>query len=540
MDQHFGNPRDTYERAYSTFQWNIPEFYNIGMDVCDRHSANPSRVAMVYVNDKKNETREIVFEELRQLSNRLANILCAIGLNRGDRVAVLLPPSVEAAIAHLATWKGGFVSVPLASVIGEEEIHYRLHASLSRVLVTDSTGWAKLGRLAGELPALRATFITDRCAAERQTELYTALSCSSGKFEPVRTQSEDPAVLVFTSGTEGTPKGVLHAHRSLLGCLPVFELAQDSRPSPGQVFWTPADWGWIGGLFPVLGAWHYGLSVLTWNTNCFDPQRALTLMAKHLVQSAFIPPTALKLMQLLAPSDMRIPMKCLLSGGERLDEGSLDWAEAIFGTPIQEVYGQTECNGVVACNRRLFQIRAGSMGRAIPGHDVRIVDQQGTEMPRGRSGILAVRQPDPGTFLGYWKDPIATARKFVGSFLVTGDIASQDEDGYFWYQGREDDIITTSGYRIDPVEIEACIMRHGSVAMVAVVGIPDPICTQTIKAWIVLNAGWSRSEQLARRLQHYVRAHLGAHQCPRQISFTDNLPLTSTGKVMRSELRNRG
>jgi acetyl-CoA synthetase len=262
-------------------------------------------------------------------------------------------------------------------------------------------------------------------------------------------------------------------------------------------------------------------------------------MADHGVRNVFLPPTALKLMR-QAGVTIRAPLRSVGSGGETLGDELLEWGRETFGVTIDEFYGQTECNLVVSNNDALFPVRPGSMGRAVPGHDVRIVDEAGRELPRGQAGNIAVRRPDPVMFLGYWNKPEATAEKFAGDFMLTGDLGRQDEDGYFWYLGRNDDVITSAGYRIGPGEIENCLIKHPAVAMVGVVGVPDPVRTEVVKAWVVLRPGHAPTEALAQELQEFVRARLAAHEYPRHVAFTDALPMTVTGKIIRRELRRRG
>ena len=530
----------SYEQIYRDFRWRIPELYNIGVNVCDRQVMAGRRTAILFVNEEENTIHEISFHEICRMANRFANCLAADGLTPGDRVAVLLPESIEAAVAYIATFKAGLIAVPLPSPLTEEGLLYRLSKSGSKVLVTDSVGGVKASSIRKELPHLCQVYVSGHCSMPGYTELEGALRRSSPDFLGTATRASDPAILAFTSGTEGAPKGVLHAHRSLLGALPVLELIHDDLPKAGELFWTSADWGWLAGLFPVLGAWHYGMAALVCRPAKFDPQQAMARMAKHGVKSASIPPTALKLMRLASSTPQPIRLRSLLSGGERLGDELLDWAEATFGVPVQEVYGQTECNGVIASNIRLFALRPGSMGKTIPGHDVRILNPEGTESACGEPGVIAVRQPDPGTFLGYWDDPLATARKVTKDFLLTGDIASQDEEGYFWYLGREDDTITSSGYRIDPLEVERALGQYPAIFAVAVAGVPDRVCTESVKAWVVLKPGYSKSEQLGRAIQQFAKEHLASHMYPRHISFVDSLPLTPTGKVMRRELRSQG
>jgi acetyl-CoA synthetase len=529
----------SYEGLLSQFRWAVPAAYNIGVDVCDRHAAGDGRLALIFV-DEQGTTARFTFDQIRALSNRFANLLLAAGLARGDRVAVLMPQAPETAIAHVGAFKAGMVTLPLFALFGEEALEYRLADSGARAVVTDAAGLAKLAGLRDRLPALQHVFVAGDTAGPGATLLGPALERASDAFAPVSTRADDPAIIIYTSGTTGNPKGALHAHRVLLGHLPGVEMPHRFFPQPGDLFWTPADWAWIGGLFDVLlPAWHHGVPVLAHRARKFDPEAAVRLMADHGVRNAFLPPTALKLMR-QAGVTVRAPLRSVGSGGETLGDELLEWGRETFGVTINEFYGQTECNLVVSNNDAVFPVRPGSMGRAVPGHDVRIVDEAGQELPRGQAGNIAVRRRDPVMFLGYWNKPEATADKFAGDFMLTGDLGRQDEDGYLWFLGRSDDVITSAGYRIGPGEIENCLIKHPAVAMVGVVGVPDPVRTEIVKAWVVLKPGYAPSDALAQELQEFVRTRLAAHEYPRQVAFTDALPMTVTGKIVRRELRRRG
>jgi acetyl-CoA synthetase len=307
------------------------------------------------------------------------------------------------------------------------------------------------------------------------------------------------------------------------------------------VFWTPADWAWIGGLFDVLlPAWHHGVPVVARRSAKFDPEAACALMARQGVRNVFLPPTALKLMRQDLPSNAAaVRLRSIGSGGETLGAELLEWGRATFDVTINEFYGQTECNLVVSNNADLMPVRPGSMGRAVPGHNVAVIDSRGNVLADGETGEIAVRRPDPVMFLGYWNQPEATREKFALDWLRTGDVGRRDGDGYFWYQGRSDDVITSAGYRIGPAEIEDCLLRHPAVAMAAAIGVPDQLRTEIVKACIVLKPGVAGSDALAREIQDHVRTRLAAHEYPRLVEFLDALPLTATGKVMRRELRAR-
>jgi acetyl-CoA synthetase len=549
----------SYEELRGAFRWQVPEHYNIGVDVCDRHASGERRLALVF-QDEGGTVRRFTFDEIKAQSNRFANVLAAHGLVRGDRLAILLPQAPETAIAHVAAYKAGLVAVPLFTLFGEDALEYRLGNSGATALVTDRTGYAKIAAIRERLPDLRHIYLiegsggaalaapsvrdaTQRASPAGGTQDFAALLAhASDAFIPVATRADDPALIVYTSGTTGNPKGALHAHRVLLGHLPGVELPHEFFPQKGDLFWTPADWAWIGGLMDVLlPSWHHGMPVLAYRARKFDPDEAFHLMATHGVRNVFLPPTALKLMRQSGASGNRqgVALRTVASGGETLGGELLDWGRATFGLTINEFYGQTECNLLVGNAARLFPVRPGSMGRAIPGHDVRIVDAVGQPVRPGESGLVGVRRPDPVMFLEYWRNDAATEEKFAGDYLLTGDLARQDEDGYFWFVGRSDDLITSAGYRIGPGEIEDCLMKHPAVALAAAVGVPDPVRTELVKAFLVLKPGCAPSAELAREIQDFVKTRLAAHEYPRLVEFIEALPMTTTGKIIRRKLRER-
>ena len=336
--------------------------------------------------------------------------------------------------------------------------------------------------------------------AGRHKIVLVFLQAASPDFTTVDTSCDDPALIIYTSGTTGNPKGALHAHRVVLGHLPNVEMCHNFLPRPGDLMWTPADWAWIGGLINCLFAfWYHGIPMVGHRARKFEPQAAMTMMAELGIRNVFLPPTALKLMRQAGVKNPGLKLRSIFTGGESLGGELHGWVRETFGIDAHEVFGQTECNLVIGSNSNLFPIRPGSMGKATPGFDVRIVNDKGEELPRGQRGIIGVRQPCPCTMIEYWQNPEATAKKYAGEFLLTGDLGVQDEDGYFWYVSREDDVITTAGYRVGPSEIEHTLMKHPAVAMSAVVGIPDPIRTESIKAWIVLRPGFARERRAGAR-----------------------------------------
>jgi acetyl-CoA synthetase len=527
----------SYDQLAATFRWQVPEHYNIGVDACDKWAAS-DRLALIHLREDGRETR-YSFRDMSRLSNRCANVLETQGVEEGDRVAILLAQGPETAVAHLATYKLGAIAVPLFTLFGEEALEFRLADSGARVVITDQTGLPKIAAIRGRLPALESVISIDGGEA---LDWHRLLERASDGFLPVDTLANDPALIIYTSGTTGPPKGALHAHRVLLGHLPGVEMPQSFLPQPGDLIWTPADWAWIGGLLDVLlPAWHHGVPVLAHRFAKFDPEKAFKLLADFGVRNAFLPPTALKIMRTVERPAERwaTRLRSIGSGGETLGAGMLDWAQETFGVTVNEFYGQTECNLVVSNCAEIMAVKPGSMGRPVPGHRVAVIDEAGNQLAAGATGTIAVRRPDPVMFLEYWRNPQATAAKFRGDWLVTGDQGSMDGDGYLRFVGRDDDVITSSGYRIGPGEIEDCLLKHPAVAMAAAVGVPDPVRTERVKAFIVLKEGRDGDEALVREIQDFVKTRLAAHEYPREVAFVDALPMTATGKVIRKALRER-
>ena len=529
----------TYDEIYQSFQWNVPKFYNMGVDVCDKHAHQRYRLALIYENET-GHVEKYSFWQLKRLSNQFANTLKAFGFEPGDRLGILLPQSPETAIAHIAAFKIGGVSIPLFTLFGPDALEYRLANSEAKGIVTDEDNLEKILEIKDKLPHLEHIIVTRGRKEKDVIDFWEAVRKASDQFKPIKTRPDDPAMIIYTSGTTGPPKGAYHAHRMLLGHLPGVEFPHNFLPEESDLFWTPADWAWIGGLFDVLlPSWHHGIPVLAYRARKFDPEHSFYMMAKHGVRNTFIPPTALKLMRQIKDPKSRHPfeLRSLASGGETLGEELLDWGKANLNVTITEFYGQTEANLVVGNCSEIMGIRPGSMGRPMPGHSVEIVDDDGNPLPIGTSGNIAIKHPDPVMFLEYWKNPEATKAKYAGDWCLTGDVGKKDEDGYLWFVGREDDLITSSGYRIGPGEIEDCLIKHPAVAMAAVVGRPDVIRTEIIKAFIVLNPDGTGDEALEANIRNFVRTRLAAHEYPREIEFVTEIPLTATGKIIRKALR---
>lgn len=514
---------DTYESLCRDFRWAVPERYNIAADVCDKWAVrDPGKLAIIDMTGP--ERRDVSFGELLEMANRLTTHLASLGIRRGDRIGVLRPQSPWTAAAHIAIWKLGAISMPLFSLFGEDALTVRLADAEAVALIADNPGADKINPLRPQLPSLKHVIVPEHAAKEAQ----------SASFITADTAADDPALLIYTSGTTGAPKGALHAHRVLLGHLPGVEMSHDLFPQTGDLMWTPADWAWIGGLLDVLmPALHHGVPTVASRFQKFTGAATKELVEQIGIRNIFFPPTALRM---LRAQDMRITgLRSVASGGEPLGAEMLDWGRDALGVTINEFYGQTECNMVLSSCAALFPATPGAIGRAVPGHEIAVINGRGAVVS-GEEGDIAVKRGTPVMMLEYWRKPEAMADKFRGNWLVTGD-RGIEENGVFRFVGRSDDVITSSGYRIGPAEIEDCLLKHPAIASAGVVGRPDPQRTEIVKAYVVLRDGFSPGYVLIADLQNHVKTRLAAHEYPREIAFVDTLPMTVTGKIIRKELR---
>ncbi|MEQ8235133.1 MAG: AMP-binding protein [Gammaproteobacteria bacterium] len=530
----------TYEEVWNGFKWNIPEHYNIADDVCERWADDPQRVALVY-EDADKKVHRYTFADVRRYANQLANTLRGWGLERGDRVTLLLAQDPECAIAHVACWKAGMVSGPCSVLFGGDAVAYRLNDSGARVLITDSVNYPKVAAIRAQCPRLERVLVVDG-APDGADNFWAAIEGADDGFENVRTGAEDIAWISYTSGTTGMPKGSVQPHRMMLGHMPSLEFIYDFFPQDNDVLWSPADWAWMAGLMDVLmPGWFHGCTVVATAMKGFDAEEAYRILAQHKVTLALLTPTMLKLMRQVPDPRSRydIRLRAVLSGGEAVGAGLLEWAQQELGLSVNEGFGQTECNVILGNNGNVFPIKPGSLGKPTPGTVCAIIDDDGNEVPPGTEGHIACKRPHPVMLLEYLNKPEATREKFIGDWLITGDVGHMDEDGYFWFHGRGDDVITSSGYRIGPGEIEDALLKHDAVQMAAAIGVPDPVRTEIIKAFIIPAPGVTPSDALAEELRESVRSRLARHEVPKLIEFVDVLPMTTTGKIMRRELRER-
>jgi len=530
----------TYQEVYRNFKWRIPPVYNIGVDVCDKWAGAKNKLALIYVSPDEKEQR-YSFSQLKKVSDKLANALRAHGIERSDRVGILLPQRPETLISHIATYKLGAIALPLLTLFGPMAIEYRLKDSDAKAVITDRANLSKIMEIRERLPHLQVMMVIDSEYPDEAPDFWQSIEAGKERFEPVATRPDDPALIIYTSGTTGQPKGTLHAHRLLLGILPGFEFYHNLFPQPHDLMYTPLDWAYIGGsydaLFPTL---HHGVPVLAYRPPKFDPEKAFYMMAKYRVRNLMAVPTVLRMMMNAAPNPRKrhnITLRSVTAGGETLGEELSEWSRSALKTELNEQYGQTECDLVIGFCSAVMPIVSGAIGKAVPGHTVEIIDKNGAIAQPGEIGEIAVKRPDPVMFLEYWNNPQATALKYTGDWMRTGDFGKKDPDGHFWFTGREDDLIESGGYRIGPGEVEACLMSHQSVALVCVLGVPDKIRGQIVKAFIVPQKGVAPNKALEDSIRAHVKGNLEAHAYPREIEFMDKMPMTKTGKIRKDKLR---
>lgn len=540
----------TYEDLYDSFRWEVPARYNIAWECCGRWAAQRNRFALYY-EDESGFTSAWSFWDIQREANRLSNALAALGTQRGDRVAIMLAQRPETGIAHVACYQMGAVALPLSHLFGPDALEFRLADSDAYVAIVDDATLPKLWSIRGRLPELRHIIGVGGAREAGVHEWDKLLEHACTRYRLLETAADDPALIIYTSGTTGNPKGALMAQRTLLGNIPGFICSHDLYPQPGDMFWSPADWAWTGGLFDaLLPAWACGQPILGYRGR-FDAEKAFHLIEKYGIRNAFLFPTALKMMMKTVPEPRArydLNLRSIMSAGEAVGTSVAAWARDALGVTVNEMFGQTEVNYIVGNCAAVYPPKAGSMGRPYPGHRVAVIDEAGNLLPPDEVGEVAVRrtwgdEADPVFLIEYWKNPGATAAKYVGTggeaWARTGDQAKMDADGYLWYQGRSDDVIKSAGYRIGPSEVENCLLKHPAVANAAVIGAPDETRGTIVKAFIVLQPDVKATSGLASELAEHVRGKLAPYEYPKAFEFIDALPMTTTGKVQRRLLRLR-
>jgi acetyl-CoA synthetase len=511
----------SYDEACSSHRWRVPDRYNIAADVCEKHSAD--KLAMVW-EDFRGDERRVTWGELQSLSARAANVLRAHGVERGDRVAVVAPATAETAAIFFGTWKLGAILLSMSVLYGDEGIRHRVSDSQAKLIVCSPD---QVDRMPGDL--VEEVVVLDD----------TTLVGADDHADTADTSADDPAQLYYSSGTTGLAKGILHAHRYILAH-EEFIYCHDVRD--GELFHGMGEWAWAAGIAPLLGPWRLGATQFVYaREGGFDPAKQLEVLSRHGVTNVFTTPTAMRAMMAIDGAGERFPQKfrIVCSAGEPLNPEAIRWFREQYGITVLDYYGLTESYPLCA-NYPFMEVREGSMGRSMPGWDVQILDEDENPVAQGERGEICLRaRSNPHYPLGYWNNPEASVDTFGGEWFHTKDAAQQDEDGYYWYAGRADDVIISAGYRIGPFEVESACIEHPAVLEAAAVASPDPKRGNVVKAFVVLGAGQERSDELAAEIQRSVRTHLSAYAYPRKVEFVDELPKTLTGKIRRIELRER-
>lgn len=571
---------DSYAAMHQGFRWAVPTHFNMA-EVCSRRwGGQPDAAARIAVitHRVEGQTSHHSYAELCAAADALSHVLVSLGVQRGDRVAIVLPQRFETAVAYMAVLQLGAVAMPLSMLFGPEALAYRLQDSEAVLALVDEVTVDHVLAVRAQCPALRCVVGLDGAAPRCDVDYASAIGAQKRRFTAVQTKADEAAVLIYTSGTTGPPKGALIPHRALMGNLTGFVCSQnwfgfattsaeglvgqgpgavkaaraaaDMPPEPlvPTVFWSPADWAWTGGLMDaLLPTLYFGRPIVAFNGR-FSPELPFTLMQQHRVTHTFLFPTALKAMMKAYPKPRQqfdVKLLAIMSAGEAVGDAVFAYCQEQLGVTVNEMFGQTEINYIVGNCAMAggWPAKPGSMGRGYPGHRVAVIDDEGLECAVGEPGDVAVNRldvhgnPDPVFFLGYWKNPQATAAKFTGDWCRTGDVAVRDADGYLWYQGRADDVFKAAGYRIGPSEIENCLVKHPAVANAAVVPKPDAQRGAVVKAYVVLAPGFAGSDGLVAELQQHVRGKLAPYEYPKEIEFLAELPMTTTGKVQRRVLR---
>jgi len=513
------NDAERYAQVCEQHRWEVPANYNIASDVCDKHPRD--KPAMVW-ESYDGSRRELVWGELQDMANQAAHTLRANGVGRGDRVAVVLPPTPETAAVFFGVWKLGAILLSLSVLYGDDGIAHRLRDSQATLVVTDQDN---AHRFTSGDPA--QLLVLDPGGFG---------DASTDNVEP-NTAAGDPAQLYYTSGTTGMAKGIVHAHRYLLGHE---EFVYCHEVQDGESFHGMGEWAWAAGIAPLLGPWRLGAVQYVYRREAgFDPNRQLDFLSRNQVSNVFTTPTAMRAMMAVEDAGTRYPQQFrrVCSAGEPLNPEAIRWFREHYGVTVLDYYGLTESYPLVA-NYPWMDVREGSMGRPMPGWDVAILDEDERPVAQGERGEICLRaRTNPHYPLGYWNRPEDSEQVFEGDWFHTKDAAKQDEDGYIWYEGRADDVIIAAGYRIGPFEVESACLEHPAVREAAAVASPDELRGNVVKAFIVLVDGYQPSDELADQIKAHVRTHLSAYAYPRRVEFVPDLPKTLTGKIRRIELR---
>ena len=532
-----------YEQLYNGFHWNVPEKYNFGFDVVDKWAADRTKLALLSLSEDGEQAEYMSFFELSRLSDRFANVLVDLGLKKGDRVLIILHSIPQWYVAMIAMFKLGVVPMPGTVLLTAKDIKYRVNRAEAVMVITDLDHVARVDEVARECPTLKHKMVVDGKTPgwyAYDAQMATAKArLERGVLGEVVTA--DPLMLYFTSGTTGQPKMVRHSHAYPLGHEVTARYAQSLQPT--DLHWTVSETGWAKAAWGKLfGQMIVGAAIVQRKSlGRFNPENTLRALERYGVTTFCAPPTVYRM---LIQQDLKaydFTLRHCMSAGEPMNPEVIKaWREGT-GLDIYDFYGQTETVCILS-NYPFMPLKYGSVGKPTPGHDVRVVDENGVELAPGDEGHIAMYLGDqrpPGLMMEYWLDDDAMAGSFKGDYYYTGDRAYRDEEGYFWFVGRGDDIIKSSGYRVGPFEVESALQEHPAVAECAVVGAPDPegVRGMVIKAFVVLVKGYEASEALTKEIQDYVKNTTAPYKYPRLIEYREELPKTISGKILRRELR---
>jgi acetyl-CoA synthetase len=528
-----------YEKVYKQWKWNIPKTYNIGVDAVDKHAAskNRNKVALYWENAAGNTVR-YTFGDLKNLSNKFGNVLKNLGLQKGDRFLIRLPNIPAFQIAFLGGVKIGAVPIPSSVMFREHEIEYRLNDSSAKAVITTPKFVKEVHAVKKNCKTLEHIIVVGD-VAEGELSFDALMKDASVHLEIEPTKNTDIAFFCYTSGTTGNPKGAVHLHQWVPGNDPSVLFWQNALET--DIVAHTGDLNWI---YPLgngfLYTWRWGISTLVYDGK-FDPVHWFELLEKYRVTNLASVPTAYRMFLTVKDAEKTYDLSSLrhcISAGEPLNPGVIKEWKRRFGLDAYDGIGMTEIM-VYVSNMRDMKIKLGSCGRPQPGHLCALVNDEGKPVPLGETGVLAVKKSDPGLFREYWNKPEKTAESFKGDWFLSGDVLYQDEEGYYWFSGRNDDLIKASGYRISPFEVESAVISHPDVLESAVVASPDPMRGTIIKAYVVLRDKSKASEQLIKEIQEHTKTVAAPYKYPREIEFVTELPKTQSGKIKRKELRER-
>ena len=526
-----------YDKEYKHWKWNIPKKYNIGADVVDKHadSNKQNKVALFWENIK-GEEKKFTFGEMKTLTNKFGNALRELDFKKGDRFLIRLPNIPEFQVSFLGGVKIGAVPIPSSTMFRAHEVEYRIKDSSSKAVITTPEFVREVEEVADDCPTLKHIILVGDAYDDR-ISYYDIMKDSSRNLDLEPTNSDDMAFFCYTSGTTGNPKGAVHLHRWVIGNDPSVLYWQQAKED--DLIAHTGDLNWI---FPLgngfLYPWRHGISTFIYDGR-FDPERWFKLLEKYKVTNLASVPTAYRMFLTVKDAERKYDLSSLrhcISAGEPLNPEVIKEWKRRFNLDVYDGIGMTEIM-VYLSNIKGMKIKPGSCGKPQPGHICAIVDDGGKPAKQGEPGILAVKRDDPGLFKEYWNKPDKTAESFRNGWFLSGDVLYQDDEGYYWFSGRDDDLIMASGYRISPFEVESAIISHPDVLECAVVASPDKIRGVIVKAYVVLNDTKKASDKLIKEIQEHAKEVAAPYKYPREVEFVDELPKTQSGKIKRKELR---